>query len=81
VPTARSAGGAADLRLISKAVIGVLLLPPAGQAEERLLQERGFRAVAAEADWPGAYRVNRRVLVLGKDRSPDQAHGDFLRLA
>ena len=24
-----------------------------------LVQERGFTAVAAEADWPDAYRVNR----------------------
>jgi len=28
---------------------------------KRLIQEKGFTAVAAEADWPGAYRVNRYV--------------------
>lgn len=27
----------------------------------RLIQERGFTAVAAEADWPDAYRINRYV--------------------
>jgi erythromycin esterase-like protein len=26
---------------------------------KRLIQEKGFTAIAAEADWPGAYRVNR----------------------
>jgi erythromycin esterase-like protein len=28
---------------------------------KRLIQEKGFTAIAAEADWPGAYRVNRYV--------------------
>jgi erythromycin esterase-like protein len=28
---------------------------------KRLIRERGFRAVAVEADWPDAYRVNRYV--------------------
>ena len=27
----------------------------------RLIEERGFSAVAVEADWPDAYRVNRWV--------------------
>ncbi len=27
----------------------------------RLIEEKGFRAVAAEADWPDAWRVNRFV--------------------
>src|SRR3954447_23850153 len=27
----------------------------------RLIAERGFRAVAVEADWPDAYRINRFV--------------------
>ena len=26
---------------------------------QRLIDEKGFQAVAAEADWPDAYRVNR----------------------
>ncbi len=28
---------------------------------KRLIQEKGFTAIVAEADWPGAYRVNRYV--------------------
>nr|WP_228021576.1 erythromycin esterase family protein [Romeria gracilis] len=28
---------------------------------KRLIQEKGFTAVAVEADWPDAYRVNRYV--------------------
>ena len=33
----------------------------------RLIQERGFTAVAVEADWPDAYRVNRYVMGLSQD--------------
>ena len=29
------------------------------QLTKRLIVEKGFRAVAVEADWPDAYRVNR----------------------
>ena len=29
------------------------------QLTKRLITEKGFSAVAAEADWPDAYRVNR----------------------
>src|SRR5438105_6517613 len=29
------------------------------QITKRLIQEKGFTAVAVEADWPDAYRVNR----------------------
>src|SRR6266536_3476758 len=31
------------------------------QITKRLIAERGFAAVAVEADWPDAYRVNRYV--------------------
>ncbi len=31
------------------------------QITKRLIKERGFSAVAVEADWPDAYRVNRYV--------------------
>jgi len=31
------------------------------QITQRLIQEKGFTAVAVEADWPDAYRVNRYV--------------------
>ena len=36
---------------------------------ERLIKEKGFVAVAVEADWPDAYRVNR--YVLGESADPD----------
>jgi erythromycin esterase-like protein len=32
---------------------------------QRLIEEKGFHAVAVEADWPDAYRVNRYVRGLG----------------
>lgn len=45
----------------------------------RLIEEKGFGAVAVEADWPDAYRVNRFVRGLGKDAAAIDALGDFLR--
>ncbi|PYE52712.1 erythromycin esterase family protein [Deinococcus yavapaiensis] len=45
----------------------------------RLIQEHGFSAVAVEADWPDAYRVNRFVRGEGGDATPEQALGDFQR--
>src|SRR5262245_36899679 len=44
-----------------------------------LIEEKGFCAVAAEADWPDAYRVNRYVRGLGEDKSADEALGGFER--
>jgi erythromycin esterase-like protein/predicted phosphoribosyltransferase len=44
-----------------------------------LIEEKGFSAVAAEADWPDAYRVNRYVHGLGTDRSADDALSGFER--
>ncbi|AKK27307.1 erythromycin esterase family protein [Mycobacterium sp. EPa45] len=44
-----------------------------------LIQEKGFCAVAAEADWPDAYRVNRYVRGCGDDRSADDALKGFER--
>jgi erythromycin esterase-like protein/predicted phosphoribosyltransferase len=44
-----------------------------------LIQEKGFCAVAAEADWPDAYRVNRYVHGVGTDRSADEALSGFER--
>jgi erythromycin esterase-like protein len=45
----------------------------------RLILEKGFTAVAVEADWPDAQRVNRWVRGTGKDRQPADALGDFQR--
>ncbi|WP_328358719.1 erythromycin esterase family protein [Mycobacterium sp. NBC_00419] len=44
-----------------------------------LIAEKGFNAVAAEADWPDAYRVNRYVRGLGEDRTPEEALRGFQR--
>ena len=46
---------------------------------QRLIAEKGFRAVAVEADWPDAYRVNRYVRSLNDDGEPIDALGDFVR--
>ncbi len=48
------------------------------QITRRLIGELGFDAVAVEADWPDAYRLNRHVRGIG-DASIDEAFGDFQR--
>lgn len=45
----------------------------------RLIEERGFTAVAVEADWPDAYRVNRYVRGASDDLDALAALGDFQR--
>ena len=45
----------------------------------RLIAEKGFSAVAAEADWPDAYRVNRYVRRESDDTSANQALAGFRR--
>ena len=44
-----------------------------------LIEHEGFTAVAAEADWPDAYRVNRFVRGRSEDRTADEALGGFER--
>jgi erythromycin esterase-like protein len=44
-----------------------------------LIRHRGFTCVAAEADWPDAYRANRWVRLLGDDETAEAALGDFTR--
>lgn len=46
---------------------------------KRLIQEKSFTAVAVEADWPDAYRVNRYVRGVSEDRNSDEALGGFQR--
>src|SRR5436853_4011935 len=46
---------------------------------KRLIKEKGFTAIAVEADWPDAFRVNRYVRGLGEDRSADEALSGFKR--
>jgi len=45
----------------------------------RLVEEKQFSAIAVEADWPDAYRVNRWVRWAGNDRTAIDALGDFRR--
>lgn len=46
---------------------------------KRLIYERGFNAVAAEADWPDAYRINRYVRGEGPDVDSVDALSGFKR--
>lgn len=45
----------------------------------RLIDERGFTAVAVEADWPDAYRINRWVRGQSDDPDARAASSDFRR--
>jgi erythromycin esterase-like protein len=49
------------------------------QITRRLIQEKGFTAVAVEADWPDAYRVNRYALGRSRDADSLAALSDFKR--
>jgi erythromycin esterase-like protein len=46
---------------------------------KRLILEKGFTAVAVEADWPDAYRVNCYVRGAGADTEATEALGGFQR--
>ncbi len=46
---------------------------------ERLIKAKGFLAVAVEADWPDAYRVNRYVQGRSDDAEAVEALGSFKR--
>src|SRR5438309_1253769 len=46
---------------------------------KRLIKEKGFTAIAVEADWPDAFRVNRYVRGLSDDRNADEALSGFKR--
>lgn len=46
---------------------------------QRLIEEKSFHAVAVEADWPDAYRVNRYVCDCSDDSDSDQALAGFKR--
>jgi erythromycin esterase-like protein len=49
------------------------------QITKRLIKEKGFTAVAVEADWPDAYRVNRYVRGASTDSEAIEALGGFKR--
>lgn len=78
----------AVLRLVGDATIVLLGEASHGTHEfyevrarltQRLIEELGFEAVAVEADWPDAYRVNRYVRGIGDDTSAVEALDDFKR--
>src|SRR5690606_22482178 len=46
---------------------------------KRLVREKGFAAIAAEADWPDAYRVNRYVRGVGRDLEAIDSLSGFRR--
>jgi erythromycin esterase-like protein len=45
----------------------------------RLIEEKGFTAVAVEADWPDAWRVNRYVRGVSDDTTEEEALDGFVR--
>lgn len=49
------------------------------QITKRLIAEKGFTAVAVEADWPDAYRINRYVRGIGLDPDGNTALAGFKR--
>jgi erythromycin esterase-like protein len=46
---------------------------------KRLIAEKNFTAVAVEADWPDAYRINRYVRGVSDDVDAEEALADFRR--
>ena len=46
---------------------------------KRLIQDKGFQAIAVEADWPDAYRVNRYIRGQSDDSTPNDALSGFRR--
>jgi erythromycin esterase-like protein len=72
--------GAARVVLIGEASHGTHeFYQERAEITKRLIRERGFNAVAVEADWPDAYRVNCFVRGTGSDRDSDAALANFRR--
>jgi erythromycin esterase-like protein len=46
---------------------------------KRLVEERGFRGVACEADWPSAQRANEYIQGRSDDEDAEEALADFIR--
>jgi erythromycin esterase-like protein/predicted phosphoribosyltransferase len=78
--TLRYLVGDARLVLIGEASHGTQEFYVARAAmTRRLIEENGFTAVACEADWPDAYRVNRYVRGRSQDGDAEEALRDFQR--
>jgi erythromycin esterase-like protein len=72
--------GAARLVLLGEASHGTHeFYAERAAVTRRLIEEKGFTAVAVEADWPDAYRVNRYVRGESEDRDAHEALGGFRR--
>jgi len=70
-----------DQEALAKEIVQ-LAYPLRGERAEitqRLIEEKGFSAIAVEADWPDAYRVNRYVRGLSADRNAVDSLDDFQR--
>jgi erythromycin esterase-like protein len=72
--------GAARLALLGEASHGTHeFYHERAEITKRLITEKSFTAVAVEADWPDAYRVNRYVRGLSDDVDAEEALTDFRR--
>ena len=72
--------GAARFVLLGEATHGTFeFYRLRAELTRRLIEERGFDAVAVEADWPAALRASRYAQGRGTDRSAAAALGDFKR--
>jgi erythromycin esterase-like protein len=70
----------ASLVLIGEATHGTLeFYRIRADLTRALIRQREFNLVAAEADWPDAYRANQWVRLLGSDSTADDALSDFTR--
>src|SRR5688500_9078785 len=72
--------GASRFVLLGEASHGTHeFLQERAEITKRLITEKGFTAVAVEADWPDAYRVNRYVRGESEDADAREALGGFRR--
>lgn len=72
--------GAAQCVLIGEASHGTHeFYETRAELTKRLVEEKGFRAVALEADWPDTFRVHRFVTGRGGDGNANDALSDFRR--
>jgi erythromycin esterase-like protein len=72
--------GDADIVLIGEASHGTdEFYRIRAELTKALITRKGFNLVAAEADWPNAYRVNRWVRHASSDADADTALSDFTR--
>ena len=72
--------GGADFVLLGEASHGTHeFYDLRAEITKRLITEKGFSAVAVEADWPDAYRVNRYVRGESDDANADEALCGFER--